>query len=191
MKIAIDLDRTIFYCKSFLYDVANYFANKRLSKRLSYIVLDRKRVEKPSKLSKVAAFFDARKFIEIENATQVINEWSRSGIEIILLSSRPNWKVMRQLTLDCLDQHKVECSAVIIGCKNKGLFCRENQVDLLIEDGIDICRAASKLQIPTIHFSYNRPKEYADQVTAYSWKELREMVEMRAEETAIAEETEK
>ena len=57
--------------------------------------------------------------------------------------------------------------------RNKGLFCYENNIDLLIDDTLNHIKEANKLGIKTILF--NTDKEYTGNKTT-NWKELYEII---------------
>ena len=92
MKIAIDLDGTIFSCDSLLYKVANTFFSAYSQQNLKYSEIDVEEEKTNSFLSRFTKILNHQYYKEVEDATNIIREWKRFGHEIILLSSRPNWK---------------------------------------------------------------------------------------------------
>lgn len=183
MKIAIDLDKTIFTCKSFLYNFLNKAFATRLKKRASYVVLNREQKEKPSKLKKLAKFFDAQNYIELEDCVSIINSWQAAGHEVIMISSRPNFKIIRELTLDCINEAKLNVDKVVIGCNNKLKYCQKENIDVLIDDNSEICRKCMQEGINCINYTLKNANEQG--YLAQSWQKIKEIVQEMAEKCDI------
>lgn len=158
MKIAIDIDNTLFTCNSIIYKILNKV--QRIGKpddnKLTF-----KTVSSDGKISKsflnfVFPFLNPKKYVAFEHALQTLESWHKAGHEIILLSNRPaNLKFIRNSTLKLLKKHDVKYSELVIGCKNKNLFCEKYNVDILIDDQPLNCLKAAKSGIKSIFLTQN------------------------------------
>lgn len=157
MIIAIDIDKTIVDCRSMVYQVAS-----KLEKALP------KMPKKPKFLSKedickyrnlFGRIGDPKYYDPVENCIDVINDFSKEGNTVVLLSSRPNMRTFNNVILTWLEEHKLNYNFVVVNCANKAKFCEENKVNLLIDDSVKHCLKANKVGIPTILFD---PKDKYD-----------------------------
>ncbi len=156
MKIAIDIDNTLFTCNSIIYKILNKV--QRIGKpddnKLTF-----KTVSSDGKISKsflnfVFPFLNPKKYVAFEHALQTLKSWHKAGHEIILLSNRPaNLKFIRNSTLKLLKKHDVKYSELVIGCKNKNLFCEKYNVDILIDDNPQNCLKSAVCGIKTFYFN--------------------------------------
>lgn len=189
MKIAIDIDKTILNCKSFLYNIFNKFFATRCGKKLSYVIVNKKHKEKPSKLRRLARFFDAKNYVELENCVSIINSWQAAGHEVVMLSSRPNLKIIRELTRECFNNFGLKAGKVIIGCTNKLKYCESENIDILIDDNYEICKKGMESGVTCINYA---PKNANEQgLLAESWQKIKELVQEMAEKEDIFIENEK
>lgn len=184
MKIAIDIDKTIFDCNSVFYQYINtYHINQNLNDELKYKEIDLN--EYKACVGKVIKHFSRMHnpdFYSVQSeAPDVIKKWIDHGDEIILLSSRPAFKNLVGALLVCLQNYKIPFSKIIVKCNNKAVYCKKENVDVLIDDSHFICNNAKKIGVNTIwhiakfgEFKKYPPIEYF--AFSRSWKELDEMI---------------
>lgn len=150
MKIAIDLDGTIFSCNSFLYRFINRINPNLSSRTLRFCEIDKEEERNQSVLSKSIRFFNHEYYQEIEDATSIINKWNKLGHDIIILSSRPSWRVLRASVLNWLDYYAIDFTMLVVACNNKGEFCKKYGVDVLIDDKLSVCKEVEGLGTKTV-----------------------------------------
>jgi len=188
MKIAIDIDKTIFNCNTVLYKLINtYLINQDLNKKLKYKVVDLD--EYSLYINKIIKFFSKMHnpdFYVIEKeASDTIKKWIDKGDEIILLSSRPSAKSLVGALLICLKKYEVPFTQVVVSCNNKASYCKKENIDVLIDDSHYICNNAKQIGIESIWYiaKYNNQPEKKPSIdylkTAKSWKEIDEQLEER------------
>ena len=179
MKIAIDLDGTIFSCDSLLYKVANTFFSAYSQQNLKYSEIDVEEEKTNSFLSRFTKILNHQYYKEVEDATNIIREWKRFGHEIILLSSRPNWKALRSVVLTWLDNFDLEFTMLVVACSNKAKFCEKYKVDVLIDDTFANCKNAGKQGIKSVCLVENKDKIKADTKNVFvaeNWFEIDEQI---------------
>ena len=95
---------------------------------------------------------------------------------IYILTSRdsdliPNCK---EETINWLKRENIYYDKIIFGCKEKGVFCKKNNVDILVDDNPQQCRNALINNINTYMFDnpYNKGFAENDVKRIYSWGHL-------------------
>lgn len=167
MKIAIDLDRTIFDCSSLIFSLGNLLNTKKnLNTPLKY-----KEVDKDKALSYFNTLFFIKmshpgNFYEKQNSTEILRKWNEQGIDITFLSSRPNYKSFNKAIVKWLKDHGVEYEKLILGCNNKPKYCRFNNYDLLIDDTMQNCIHTSAFGVPSIWY-----------INEYNYKQIENLPE--------------
>lgn len=187
MRIAIDIDKTIFDCNSFLYKFVNtYLINQDVTKDLRYkeIDLNDYDISCSKFINKISRIHNPCFYSVEENAPKTIQEWLKDGHEIILLSSRPASKSLVIVLLKCLKRFNVPFSKLIISCNNKAIYCKENNIDLLIDDSAYICQNAKKIGVSPILYENNKKlgnREYDVRglEIAKSWDQLSDIVKKK------------
>lgn len=153
MVIAIDIDNTLFTCNSIVYKVMNKIqkVGKPDAKELTYKTVDNTGKVSQSFLRLLFPMLNPKKFVALDDALETLQEWKKQGHEIILLTNRPaKIKAMKNATLALLDYHNVNYDKLVMGCKNKHLFCKQFGVPLLIDDNKQNCENAISKGISAI-----------------------------------------
>ena len=155
MKIAIDLDKTLIDCDSFIYWVANKFFSKPSEKNLKFNLiftgnegsdgLISKFLSKFSKMGKPESYF------QIPNAIDVVNSWYDKGIEIYILSSRPNFSSLNYALHQYFLKMNLKYSAMIVNCNNKASFCERFNIDLLSQSDVHPLGQLPQTHLPLGH----------------------------------------
>ena len=150
MIIAIDIDKTIVDCRSMVYQVAS-----KLEKTLP------KMPKKPKFLSKddmgkyrnlFGKIGDPKYYDPVENCIDVINDFSKEGNAVVLLSSRPNMRTFNNVILTWLEGHKLNYNFVVVNCADKAKFCEQHGINVLIDDSVKHCIKTNKKGISTVLF---------------------------------------
>lgn len=108
-------------------------------------------------------------------ASEVINILKKE-YEIFIITSRDD-----NLLIDCkektekwLKNNKISYDKLVYNCKEKAKFCKENNIDYLIDDNYKHCEEATK--VGTISFIYDNQfnKDYYNNniIRVYSWGQI-------------------
>lgn len=158
MKIAIDLDQTIFYCDSLAYNIANKFFQLESKKSLKYSNLNTSFEEPNSLLYKIIVsnfnVCNYNKYKEVNGSTRAIRYLLSQGHELYYLSKRPNRKIFTNVVYKWFVEHDIPIENVILNCSNKGGFCKLINVDVLIDDFQKTCDFAVKSGIKVFKFDF-------------------------------------
>lgn len=92
-----------------------------------------------------------------ENASLVMQRLVENGHELFLITARGEavkaFKGSESLTLDYLKENNIPYSKILFSCVNKAVPCKENHIDLMIDDSIKHCEAVQKEGIKSILFT--------------------------------------
>ena len=183
MKIAIDLDRTVFDCTSLIFTLGNMFNTKKsILRNLEYTdvnpndAITFKNTMGFTRMSKAGCYY------ENQNSTEILKKWKDQGIYVTFLSSRVNYKSFQKQIVEWMEAHDVKYDKLVIGCKNKPKYCRFNNYDLLIDDTLKNCEDAASLDIPSIwyinQYNYKLFNELPDDIMySITWNGIDEIVQ--------------
>ena len=94
----------------------------------------------------ITAFTDAP---ARKGAKEVLERWRAAGIEVIVLTSRvAEWfgnpeKVSR----DWLEKRHIPYDGLVASCADKGAYCAQNNIDILIDDSVEQCLSAQESKV--------------------------------------------
>ena len=117
----------------------------------------------------------ARKF-----SNEVIDKLRRKGYEIYIITSRyltgknnDLGKEMRKIVKDWLKNNKINYDKIIFSPEDKLEICKENNIDIMIEDKVENINNISKI-IPVICFNagYNKMCSGKNIFRAYTWYDV-------------------
>lgn len=187
MKIAIDLDRTIFDTDQLIYNIANHYKYKDITNApTDYKEFFAEGVVKGFDPLFFLKLGDPDSYWEIKGAVDVLKKWKNEGHTIYIISRRPNIKSQQRSAFYWLQKHGVKYDHLILSCKNKPYYCRENGIDLIIDDMIQNCNGCDQLGITSIWLKnkQNAPLETFKRenvITSSSWKEIDSIVDQLEE----------
>ncbi len=182
MKIMVDLDRVVFDCPSFIYWIGNaIFTKTSLANKLTYNLIDVKKTSGYTNLLFFVKMSHAKNYTQVDNSIEILKKWNNQGFDISFVSSRPNFKSLQKATVEWLNQNDIKFSDLIFTCTNKPLFCKINKFDVIIDDTLENCVGAQKLDITPI---WVRTK-YNEDITNYpneiyntsSWTEIDDYIQ--------------
>lgn len=181
MKIAIDLDQTVFCCESYLYKIINMILPKQdANSKLKYVVVDQNMEDGRNFLGKVVKVLNPDYYQEIDNAIKIIDGWYKAGHQIILLSSRPAFKASKEMVIAWLENSNVSFNMLVMSCNNKAKFCEKYKIDVLIDDKLQTCINAKKFGVYPIYFRRDKSEfnigDY-EIVFSNSWNKIAKTVE--------------
>ena len=121
---------------------------------------------------------EVRKF-----ANEVIDKLKQDGHQIYIITARGSFlshsaDVMsieenQQIVLNWLKNHHINYDKIIFSPEDKLDICKENNIDLMIEDKVDNINKISKI-IPVIcfHAGYNKVCKNSNIIRCYSWYDI-------------------
>ncbi len=182
MKIAVDIDNTLFTCHSVVYRVLNKFqqVGKPSAKNLTYKTVGPDSKTNSSFFKFVFPMFNPEKYEAFDDAMATLDKWQRLGHEITLLTNRPSKiSFMKKATVELLDYFDVPFDTLVMGCKNKHLFCEEFEISILIDDNKQNCKNVNHKGIVAINFNpKNKNSQNGLLYKANSWKNIDLFVDM-------------
>lgn len=184
MKIAIDIDGTLIDCDNFLYRISNKYLSSptaKSNKKLRYSIIENENDDKDGLISNIIDKFTnmgkVSSYIGKEDSVSLVNAWHESGIIIYLLSSRPNFASLNRALREFFNKSNLQYSCMVVHCNNKAEFCRQFDIDLLIDNSPAICLSAENEGISTICFSKNlNKKKFQNLCFANDWCEIADIV---------------
>ena len=181
MRIAVDIDKTLLDCNSILYKIANFLLPSQSSNaKLKYKKIEEKNKSRKSFLSRISKIHNHKFYYINENAKETIEEWYGKGYEIILLSSRPASRALANALLLCINKFDIHFSQVVAACNNKTSFCKENKIDVIVDNSLDICKKCSADGIKSIFYINNKKKAQRYRKETFSvastWDEINNIV---------------
>lgn len=115
----------------------------------------------------------------IENAKEVIGRLLNSGNEIYFITARGEefFKGSGKITLEFLKNNNINYTEIIFDSKDKAKLCKENHIDLMIDDSVKHCEAVRNEGIKSIVFTSNVNKSIDTTVVRVdNWLELEEKI---------------
>ena len=77
-------------------------------------------------------------------ACEALTRWKEEGHTIVILTSRlPTWFANpEKISRDWLEKRRIPYDALVAECEEKGRYCAEHGIDVLIDDSLSQCLAA-------------------------------------------------
>ena len=179
MRIGIDVDDTITNSyESVIKEVADYYHkdfNELLCRKMSYTDF----FENEEFPNYNAFVFERYKHIIDkpsikENAVNVINKLHSEGHEIIFITARHygEYDDPYGITLKYLQKHEIEFDKIIVNKLDKGIVCKEENIDLFIDDSVGNCKKVKDAGINVLLFDAPFNKENTEFRRVDNWKEV-------------------
>lgn len=175
MKIAIDIDDTLTNTKDNQIKLWKEYYNSNPKVGFSE--------QLPSDINE----FDADEYISIfwntyreelsfnstykKDASTIIDKLKKDGHELCIVTSRPDdrYKNLKERIAKALKENNIHIDTIHTNARDKGLYCKEHNFDLLIDDNIKQINSAINNGLKAILF--NESKEYKGLQTN-NWKDL-------------------
>lgn len=156
MKIAIDIDKTLVDCTSVLYEIINaLFSNQDDNKKLKYTNIEKNPIINSKIVKRLNRMYNPKYYSMCDNASEIVNKLYDEGHNIIFLSSRPGGKTLASTLLICINKFDFKYSEIVVSCNNKIRYCKEKDIDLLIDNSYVTCLNSSKKGVLTICYLKN------------------------------------
>ena len=125
----------------------------------------------------LAITLPAKKF-----ASEVIKKLKNESYEIYIITARKNndeWfseklkNDVEGITKKWLNKNEIYYDKIFFDVKNKGLFCKENNIDFMIEDDPkNLKTLIGNTNVMVFDYPYNRNNEFNDLIRVYSWYDI-------------------
>lgn len=108
-----------------------------------------------------------------DNAVEIINRLRKDGHKIIIITARDSefHDNPYLLSKNWLDKNNIGYDQIIVNAREKGIICKNNNIDLLIDDQLNNCIDVEKEGIQTIRIS-DDDKKYTNIISLKDWKEI-------------------
>ena len=117
----------------------------------------------------------AKSLKPLNNAKQIIDKLKQEGNEIYIISSRDNGEYTnpREMTVEWLEKYDIKYDKLILTDKyEKGRGCKENQIDIMIEDTIKNCEDIEGNGVKCLIMDTRYNKEDIRFKRVKNWKEI-------------------
>lgn len=115
-------------------------------------------------------------------ASEVINKLKNEGNLIYIITARKNndeWfpdflkEDVEEITKKWLKENKIYYDEIAFDVKDKEKYCKNNNIDIMIEDDPNNLRKLiSNTNVIIFDYPYNRNVEFIDLTRAYSWYDI-------------------
>ena len=116
------------------------------------------------------------------HSSEVIRKLREEDNLIYIITARKNnddWfpeslkKDLERITKKWLNENKIYYDEIAFGVKDKGEFCKENNIDIMIEDDpINLRNLICNTNVIIFDYPYNRNSEFNNLIRAYSWYDI-------------------
>ena len=91
----------------------------------------------------ITAFTDAP---ARKGAREALARWKEQGHSVLILTSRlPSWfSNPEKISRDWLEKRRIPYDDLVADCKEKGKYCAEHHIDVLVDDRIEHCLSAQE-----------------------------------------------
>lgn len=117
-----------------------------------------------------------------ENAVEVINRLKKEGHKIYIITARDSefHDNPYLLSKNWLDKNNIECDQIIVNAREKGIVCKNENIDLFIDEQLNNCLDALKEGIKVIRIS-NEICNNKDIVDLNSWTQIYRRIKQKNE----------
>lgn len=108
-----------------------------------------------------------------ENAVETINRLRQDGHKIIIITARDSefHDDPYLLSQNWLNKNNIKYDKLIVNAREKGIVCKNENIDLFIDDQLNNCVDVEREGIQTIRISDDH-KKYANIISLKDWKEI-------------------
>lgn len=109
-----------------------------------------------------------------ENAAEVINKLHTEGNKIIIITSRSgeHCKNAYEVSEKWLKEKNVKFDKLIIGSADKAKTCKENKIDIFIDDHVEFCKGVSATKTKVFMFDSPYNQNETEYKRVYNWNEI-------------------
>lgn len=187
MKIGIDIDNTITEVQEELNNAAYEYAiklGKNINNAENFFEDIKNNVDTYKK--KFQFSYDELKYflkniqeeitnnaVPREKVVEVISKLKKLDHKIYIITARDSefHDDPYNLSKNWLDKNNIEYDKLIVNAREKAPVCKDEKIDLFIDDQLNNCLDIAKIGIKTIRLS-NDKKKYKDIITFENWDEI-------------------
>ena len=183
MRIGIDLDGVVFNTEMLwatfaeLYDCLELKRNSMVNKNATKVQdkYDWTDEELNCFLDK---YIDVYEFDLVPGAKEILELLKQEGNELIIITARgtlANSKSEIKIAEDKLLKENIKYDKVYWGQKNKVEICKQEKIDVMIDDNYEICKMLSNSNVKSLYFYSLGRKHILDDsniVEVYNWGEI-------------------
>ena len=121
----------------------------------------------------------AKKLKPLSRAAEIISKLKNENNEIYIISSRDNGEYTnpKEMTEKWLSDNNIQYDVLILTYKGeKGKICKENNIDIMIDDSAGICRDCFENNITTLIMDKPCNREEKEITRVHNWKEIYEFI---------------
>lgn len=185
MRIGIDIDDTI--CNSWnciIPVVSDYFKiDIEKLKRKNKCYFESLTCTKEEWMRFVRENFEllAPKFPLKEDVVNVINKLKEDNNEIIIITARSDngYTDPYKISYDYLVNNNIKFDKLIVNGGNKGKCCKQEKIDLFIDDSVDNCKNINSYGIDVLLFDAKFNRKCQDFKRVYNWNEVYDYIKNR------------
>lgn len=183
MRIGIDIDDVITNTSNV---IKEYIRKQKNSEKLKEHMVE---IMKGVSANPDVVQFGLENYIKIfqevkvkENAKQVIQRLLEKGNEIYLITARGEdlefFKGSEKVTINFLKDNDINYTKIIFNAINKAQLCKNNYIDLMIDDSIAHCEDVKNVGIKSIVFTSEVNKKIDTTVERINdWLQLEKRIE--------------
>ncbi|MGN1338422.1 MAG: HAD hydrolase-like protein [Candidatus Coprovivens sp.] len=114
------------------------------------------------------------------NASDILKKLHEEGYKICIITSRPDnkYKNLKKELINWFKENNIYTDKIYTNIRNKGIFCKENNIDILIDDSINHIEEAINNNIKAILF--NNKKDYKN-YQVNNWNDLYQTIKILSE----------
>lgn len=187
MKIGIDIDNTITEVQEELNNAAYEYAiklGKNINNAENFFEDIKNNVD--TYKNKFQFSYDELKYflkniqeeitnnaVPREKVVEVISKLKKLDHKIYIITARDSefHDDPYNLSKNWLDKNNIEYDKLIVNAREKAPVCKDEKIDLFIDDQLNNCLDIAKIGIKTIRLS-NDKKKYKDIITFENWDEI-------------------
>lgn len=107
------------------------------------------------------------------NVIDVLTKLKKEGHTIIFITARcDEYNKPYELTKEYLDKYKVPYDKIIVRALEKGQICKEEKINLFIDDSIDNCRKVKQVGIDVLLMETNFNKNNKEFIHMKNWNQV-------------------
>jgi len=187
MRIGIDIDDTLTNFQNIVVPYAQKYNIEELGNRKLLNIYSKHTIEMFDWTEKESDEFWFKyaknlmtEVLPLPFAVKTVTELYDKGNEIYIITARSNYyfKEAYEHSKKWLEKHGIKYHDLIVGAENKGDVCLNNEIDILIDDGIENCKSLVDVNIPVLMFdaSSNRGFNIEGVKRVHSWTEVSHVI---------------
>lgn len=124
-------------------------------------------------------------------AREALEGWREEGHTVIILTARPKEWFGNPVNLsrDWLEKRHIPFDEIVAECTDKGRYCAEHGISVLVDDTFETCRAAQRLGVRAVLAvgKHNRARANEIAFCGSNWKQIDERVRRILQEEELEE----